>query len=116
MDLARLLTSKGIRVDCICASKSQGLFEGQKGATYFHTDAGIFESLYLPKGRVFRVEMIEKQENGCKVYSFRGSPVGRSINSCGRAKSMVIIERKNVLLLADGGSGAERLRRALNSR
>jgi hypothetical protein len=116
MDLARLLTGRGIRVDCICASKGQRFFDGQKGAAYFHTESGIFDSLYLPKGKVFRIDVVEKDVNGCKVYSFRGSPVGHPINSCGRARPIVFIQHKNVLLLVDGGSGAGQLRKALKSR
>jgi hypothetical protein len=111
IDLARLLTSKGIRVECICASKSQHLFQGQKGAAYFRTDAGVFDSLYLPKGQVFQVETVEKPESGRYIYRFRGSRGGLSFDSAKR-----FVKHKNVLLLVGGDRPlAARLEQALNS-
>ena len=113
VDLARSLTSKGIRVECVCASKAPGLFQGQEGAAWFRTDAGIFDSLYLPKGQVFRVEVVEKPANGCRIYSFRGSPEGRPMEDCGRPT--VFIQHKNVMLLVSGDQPlAERLEKVLN--
>ena len=112
VDLARSLTSKGIRVECVCASKHPGLFQGQVGAAWFRTDAGIFDSLYLPNGRVFRVEVVEKPENGCRIYSFRGTPKGRPMEDCGRPQ--VSIQHKNVMLLSGDQPLAERLEKVLN--
>ncbi len=96
IDLARLLASKGIRVECVCASKAQRLFQGQKGAAYFRTDAGVFDSLYLAKGQVFQVEAVEKRFDS--------------------AEPMLFIEHKNVLLLVGKDRPlAARLEHALNS-
>jgi hypothetical protein len=113
IDLGRLLASKGIRVECVCASTSQGMFHGQVGAAYFHTRYGVFEALFLHEGQVFRVEMIEKPENGRYLYSFRGSPSGHPVDS---SQPMARVQKDNVLVLVYGDRPlAARLKEALNS-
>ncbi len=90
------------------------MFHGQVGAAYFHTDYGVFEALFLPKGQVFRVEMIEKPESGHYIYTFRGSPSGRSVY---RSKPMARVQKDNVLVMIYGDRPlAARLEQALNSR
>ena len=51
------------------------MFEGQEGAANFQTDLGVFEVLFLSKPQTFNaLEIIEQQETGGYLYSFRGSP------------------------------------------
>lgn len=112
IELARSLTSKGIHVECLRGSKDQHFFHGQEGASSLRTDAGIFDALFLPKGQVFRVEMVEKPENGRYIYSFRGSPAGPPLLDS--SKPMVCIQHENVLLLVWGNQPlAERLESVL---
>lgn len=114
IDLARLLASKGIRMECLCASKSQRMFHGQVGAAYFRTRYGVFEALFLPKGQVFRVEMTEKPEGDHYIYTFGGNPSGHSVYS---SRPMAIIQKTNVLVTVYGDRQlAARLEKALESR
>jgi hypothetical protein len=113
IDLARSLASKGIHVECLCASKLQRWFRGEAGAAYFHTRNGVFDAVFLPKGQVFQVEMIEKHENGRHMYLFRGTPTGApTIDS---SKAMWIVQHENALVLVSDQSLAARLEQALNS-
>lgn len=113
IELARTLTGRGVQVKCLCASTSQRLFQGQGGAAYFRIDGGVFEALFLPKGKVFRVDLMEHAHNGHYIYSFRGTPTGRSMYS---SKPMWRIQHENVLLLVDGDQPlAARLEQVLNS-
>ena len=75
MNLARTLRSRGIMVKCILLSKEERMFEGQEGAANYQTDDGVFEALFLPKAKTFSaLEIIEQEETGGYLYSFRGSP------------------------------------------
>lgn len=74
MELAQTLRNHGFTVKCVLQSKMVGLFEGQKGAALYRTDRGDFEGLFLPKAETFRVQPIEKRQDGRYIYSFAGSP------------------------------------------
>jgi hypothetical protein len=75
MELARFLRSRGFAVECVLLSKEERMFEGQEGAANFQTDLGVFEVLFLSKPQTFNaLEIIEQQETGGYLYSFRGSP------------------------------------------
>jgi hypothetical protein len=51
------------------------MFEGQEGAANYQTDVGAFEALFLPKPETFNtLEIVEQEETGGFIYSFRGSP------------------------------------------
>jgi hypothetical protein len=111
--MARSLTSKDIHVECLCASKLQRWFRGEVSAAYFHTRNGVFDAVFLPKGQVFQVEMIEKHENGRYMYSFRGTPTGRpTIDS---STAMWIVQHENALVLVSDQPLVARLEQALNS-
>jgi len=102
IEFARLLSSKGIHVECLCASKMQRFFAGQVGAAWNRTDAGIVEALFLPKGQAFNVELVETSENGRYHYSFRGTPTGAP--RMDSSKPMAIIQHGNVLMVVLGDS------------
>jgi hypothetical protein len=75
MELARTLRSRGFVVKCVLLSKEERMFEGQEGAANFQTDVGVFEALFLPKPENFNtLEIVEQEETGGFIYSFRGSP------------------------------------------
>ena len=51
------------------------MFEGQEGAANYQTDVGVFEALFLPKPETFNtLDIVEQEETGGFIYSFRGSP------------------------------------------
>jgi len=75
MELARTLRSRGFVVKCVLLSKEERMFEGQEGAANYQTDVGVFEALFLPKPETFNtLEIVEQEETGGFIYSFRGSP------------------------------------------
>jgi len=75
MGLARTLRSRGFVVKCVLLSKEERTFEGQEGAANYQTDVGVFEALFLPKPENFNtLEIVEREEPGGFIYSFRGSP------------------------------------------
>ncbi len=75
MELARTLRSRGFEVKCVLLSKEERMFEGQEGAANYQTDVGAFEALFLPKAETFnKLEIVEQEETGTFIYSFRGSP------------------------------------------
>jgi len=75
MDLAQALGRRGFVVKCVLLSKEERMFEGQEGAANYQTDVGVFEALFLPKPENFdALEIIEHEETGVFIFSFRGSP------------------------------------------
>jgi len=61
------------------------MFEGQEGAANYQTDGGAFEALFLPKPETFNaLEIVEQEETGGFIYSFRGSPRSLTGNWEGR--------------------------------
>jgi len=75
MDLAQALGRRGFVVKCVLLSKEERMFEGQEGAANYQTDVGVFEALFLPTPENFdALEIIEHEETGVFIFSFRGSP------------------------------------------
>jgi hypothetical protein len=75
MELAQTLRSRGFVVKCVLLSVEERMFEGQEGAANYQTDVGVFEALFLPKSQSFdALQIIEEEETGGFIYSFRGSP------------------------------------------
>jgi hypothetical protein len=95
--LARILSDQGFAVDCIRRSKEERLFKGQKGATWYRTDQGVFEVWFLPKTESFGgLEIIEQpQANGRYIYTFRGTP--RILTHIDSSKQMFFLKRGNLL-------------------
>jgi hypothetical protein len=98
IDLARTLTEKGFTVKCWGESTMVGFFRGTIGGVVYETDRGNIGALFLPKGRVFHIKVIERRENGLYLYSFSGSPKARSplpAESAGRP--CYFVQHSNVL-------------------
>jgi hypothetical protein len=58
--------------------------------------------------------LMESPQNGHYLYSFRGTPMGKSMYT---SRPMWRVQHQNLLLLVDGDQPlAARLERALNSR
>ncbi len=97
IELAHMLSERGIVVECIRRSKGENRFDGQKGAAWYKTDHGIFEVWFLPKTESFDdFEVIEEPEaNGRYRYTFPGTP--RIRGSEDSSKQEFFIKDGNVL-------------------
>jgi hypothetical protein len=99
VDLARELGDKGFVVSCLCASKMDKFFPGLVGAAVVHTDRGVFDVLFLPKGHVFRVKISERRENGSYRYTFRGAPGRRSpVVTADSGRLCYFVQHANVMI------------------
>ena len=75
MELAQTLQTHGVVVNCVLQSKMVHFFDDQKGAAFFKTDYGQFETLFLPKPQTFdSLNITLTTKNGRFLYSFAGSP------------------------------------------
>jgi hypothetical protein len=112
--VARMLRSGGIEVQCIRRSKEERLFDGQLGAAWFKTNQGAFEVWFLPKMESFNRLQIKEhaEENGRYVYTMGGAPnIKTTIDSSRRIE---FIRQGNILIEVWGNSKlAARIRKAL---
>lgn len=112
--LAQFLSDRGIRVECVCASKMQLVFTGQRSAAWFQTGDGIFDALFLPIGQNFQVALVDRPQDGWHHYSFSGVPASKM--KMDSKKPAYLVQRKNVLLfLFDDQPLARILERVLDS-
>jgi hypothetical protein len=116
-DLAKTLVAGGFVVKCILHSTMQGMFEGMSGDALYRTDRGSFVALFLANPQSFEaLEVIEEQENGRYIYSFRGNPRPWPANRVDSSAPIYFIKQSNRLLIISGNSQlAESLRKILSS-
>jgi hypothetical protein len=75
VEVAKSLDDLGIMVRCTCSSKMAPLFPEEVGAAWFRSDEGIFEVVFLPKGRTFAHLKVVAQRDGDRyLTSFEGRP------------------------------------------
>jgi hypothetical protein len=115
MELARTLRSRGFVVKCVLLSKEEHMFEAQKGAANFQTDVGVFEALFLPKSENFNtLEIVEQEETGGFIYSFRGSP--RSLTEHWEGRRVYFVKHGSQFLHTLDMQVAAKLEEAFQSR
>ena len=116
VDLAKTLIARGFVVKCMLHSTAQGMFKGLSGSALYRTNRGDFEALFLPKPKSFDAfEVIEEQENGRFIYSFRGTPPPYA-NRIDTSRQEYFIKQSNRLLIVHGDAQlAETLRQVLSS-
>jgi hypothetical protein len=115
MELARTLRSRGFVVKCILLSKEEHMFEGQEGAANFQTDVGAFEALFLPKPETFNtLEIVEQEETGTFIYSFRGSP--RSLTGHWEGRRVYFVKHRGQYLHTLDKQAAVKLEEAFQAR
>jgi len=97
MELAQVLSDRGIVVECVRRSNEEHRFNGQKGAAWYKTDHGIFEVWFLPKTESFAAfKVIEQpQANGRYLYTSPGTPGPRGSEES--SKQEFFIKNGNVV-------------------
>jgi hypothetical protein len=114
--LKKNLNARGLLVSCVLQSKLNREFEGQKGAALFKTDKGDFEALFLPRGRVFAIRPIEKQDSGRYLYYLEGAPSLSFSHTWDSARRIYFVQHLNQLCTTSDERLASSLDKALNSR
>jgi hypothetical protein len=113
-ELARTLTERGFIITCVAPSKMTGTFEGQQRAALYGTDRGGFDALFLPELQTFdAMQVVEQQENGRYLYSFRGRPQPWSANRIDGSRPVYFIKHVNQLIVAYDKELATHLRTTL---
>ena len=115
MALKKNLSARGLLVGCVLQSKLIAEFEGQKGAALFRTGKGDFEALFLPRGRIFAVRAVEKQDKGRYLYYFEGVPSASFSHSWDSARRIYFVQHLNQLYTTFDARLATSLDSALNS-
>ena len=101
MLLAERVRSRGIIVRCVLRSHMEGMFERQEGAALYRTDRGDFEALFLPVPLTFdQLTVVERMENGFRVYSFFGGPKPWPVNRIESVRRMYFIKHGSALMAA----------------
>jgi hypothetical protein len=101
MLLAERVRARGITVRCVLRSHWESTFEQQEGAALYRTDRGDFEALFLPASLTFdRLTVVERMENGFRVYSFSGGPKPWPVNRIESARRMYFIKHGRALVVA----------------
>jgi hypothetical protein len=99
--LTRALADNGFVVQCIAPSKMADTFEGQTGAALYRTNRGNFEALFLPTLQSFAgLQIVERQESGRYLYSFRGHPKPWPANLIDASRPVYFIKSLNRLIVA----------------
>jgi hypothetical protein len=100
LELERKLSVNGVAVQCICESKMQSFFPGQTGAAFYRTASGSFDALFFPQNESpASIEVVERQDNGRFLYSFRGAGSAPEVDS---SRPEHFIRSANVLLVVWG--------------
>jgi hypothetical protein len=100
LKLERKLTANGVTVQCICESKMQSFFPGQKGAAWFHTASGVFDALFFRNSEDSRAIQVTEQRNGARfLYSF---PEASSAPRMDSSKPESFLRVANALLVVWG--------------
>jgi hypothetical protein len=112
--LARALIEHGFTITCVAPSKMTGMFEGEVGAALYRTNQSDFEALFLPKPQSFaELDVLERQENGRYMYSFRGRPNPWPANLIDASHPVYFIKHVNQLIITDDKELAAHLRTTL---
>lgn len=115
MELAQTLRARHFTIKCVLRSKRGSSFEGLEGAALFRTSRGDFEAIFLPKQKTFaRLRVLERQENGWYIYSFKGDPKPWPANRIESPRPIYFVKHSHTLLETTDDVLAENLRRAVS--